>query len=111
MHSPMNLHSVPLAGRSGERYTFAVWPRQTRFAAKGGVYAMARHIAGERYDIIFIGETGDLSRRPFQKDRVPCFNQNGADHILCLDEQSAARRAAIVADLLQAMQPVCNRIG
>lgn len=111
MHSPLNLHSSTLTGRSGERYAFTIWSRQTTFQAKGGVYAMARHVEGERYDIIFLGETGDLSKRPFNKDRVPCFNQNGADHIFCLDEQNAARRAAIVADLLQAMQPVCNRIG
>ena len=101
-----------LTGKSGEKYIFSIWLRETTFNAKGGVYVMARGLDGIRKDFnaIYIGETADMSKRPFVADRVPCFNQHGVDHIFSLDEPNAARRKAIADDLIQAMSPICNRI-
>jgi hypothetical protein len=110
MHSPLNLYSVSLTGRSGESYTFSIWPRSTTFSPKGGVYAMARHVEGERYIVVFVAETADLSKRPFNRERLPCFNEQRVSHIFCLDERDPKRRAAIVADLVQALQPICNPV-
>jgi hypothetical protein len=112
MITPLNREAVTLTGKSGEQYTFGIWLRQTVFNAKGGVYVMARSLDGIRKDFVavYVGETGDMSKRPFAADRIPCFNQHGVDHIFTLDEQNAARRRAIVDDLVQAMSPVCNRI-
>lgn len=108
MTTPLNESSVLLAGKSGQEYLFTVWTRQTRFRAKPGVYAMARALGGERFNIIYIGESNDLSVRPLNRDKLACFDQHGADHIFALDEPDASRRAAIAADLVQAMGPVCN---
>ena len=110
MATALNEDLVTLAGRSGEQYTFAIWKRDTHFHPRGGVYAMARNIVGRNFNIIYIGETEDMSKRPFVKERLPCFNQHGVDHIFTLDEQDAKRRKAIAADLLQAISPVCNRL-
>jgi hypothetical protein len=108
MATALNEEHVTLTGRSGEQHTFAVWRRETRFQARGGVYVMARREAYPNFVIAYIGETGDMSKRPFVKDRVPCFNQHGVDRIFTLDEQDAKRRKAIADDLIAAISPPCN---
>lgn len=99
-----------LTGRSGAQYQFGIHPRQTRFIAKGAVFAIGRAEADNRYGLCYIGQTGDLSVRPFVKDKESCFNAFGADHVLLLDEQNPTRRAEIAADLVAAYTPSCNTI-
>ncbi|HVV34485.1 MAG TPA: hypothetical protein VHC73_14750 [Vitreimonas sp.] len=110
MATALNEEHVTLTGRSGAQHTFAIWHRDTRFQARGGVYIMARLETFPEFTMIYIGETADLSKRPFVKERVPCFNQHRVDRIFTLDEQDAAKRKAIADDLLQAIMPVCNQL-
>lgn len=109
MDTPLNIMAVTLAGKSGSAYTFAVWLRSTRFYAKGGVFIMARGLGGDQFEMIYIGETADMSKRPLEPSKQAMFKQHGVDHIFSLDEPDARRRAAIVADLVQALNPVGNR--
>lgn len=110
MATALNETAVTLTGSSGEQYWFTIWRRDTYFQARAGVYVMARSLGGRDFTVIYVGETSDMSKRPFVADRVPCFNQHGVDHIFTLDEQDAARRKKISDDLIQAITPVCNRI-
>lgn len=97
-----------LTGRSGATYEFAIFPRMTTFQAKGGVYVMGKLTGKDQYAFCFVGQSGDLSVRPFNKDKTACFARFGADHTFVLEEQNADRRAAIVTDLIQAYAPSCN---
>lgn len=97
-----------LKGQSGAGYVFAIVPRQTAFQAKPGVYVLAKSIAPNRYSFCFVAETADLSKRPLNPDKTACFDRFGADLIFVLEEYDASKRSQIVADLLQAFQPVCN---
>jgi hypothetical protein len=106
----LNEDHVTLAGNSGAKHVFAVWRRNTTFQARGGVYVMARGEGWPKFTIVYVGETPDMSKRPFVKDRIPCFNQHGVDYVFTLDEQHASRRKAIADDLIQAISPVCNRL-
>lgn len=109
MFTPLNARSVELAGKSGEKYLFTVWLRETRFHARAGVYIMARWVDEERFEMIYIGEHRDMSARPLNADRLACFNQHGVDHIFTCDETDQGRRSAMVADLVSAINPICNR--
>jgi hypothetical protein len=80
----------------------------TTFQAKGGVYVMGRHVADERFEFCYVGHTADLSARPLQRDRIPCFARFGVDHIFLIEEFDANRRAHIANDLIQAYSPICN---
>jgi hypothetical protein len=97
-----------LKGKSGAEYVFAIVPRQTAFQAKPGVYALAREIGPNRYSFCFVGQSGDLSRRPLNPDKTACFDRFGANLIFVLEEVSMSKREQMVTDLLQAFQPVCN---
>jgi hypothetical protein len=99
-----------LTGRSGAQFHFMIHPRQQRFVARGGVFVLGRSEGADRYAFCYVGESADISVRPFVKDKEACFNAFRADHVFMLDEQSAARRAEIVADLIAAYAPSCNTI-
>jgi hypothetical protein len=97
-----------LTGRSGAKYTFAIFPRMTHFQAKGGVYVMGKALGGDEFAFCFVGQSADLSVRPLNKDKTACFSRFGVDHTFVLEELNADRRAAIVEDLIQAYAPSCN---
>lgn len=97
-----------LTGRTGAVYEFWIFPRMTYFQAKGGVYVMGKELEKDRYAFCFVGQSADLSVRPFNKDKTSCFTRFGVDHIFVLEEENADRRAAIVEDLIQAYAPSCN---
>jgi hypothetical protein len=100
--------TTTLTGKSGAQYQFAIFPRHTRFQNKGGVYVMGKALEGRRYAFCFVGHAGDLSVRPFNKDKTACFSRFGADHIFVIEEFDANRRAQIAEDLIQAYAPSCN---
>jgi hypothetical protein len=99
---------IRLTGKTGAVYEFAIFPRMTFFQPKGGVYVMGKLLEKDRYAFCFVGQSADLSVRPFNKDKTPCFARFGVDHIFVLEELNADRRAAIVEDLIQAYAPSCN---
>lgn len=99
-----------LTGRSGAQYQFTIFERRSTFKPKGGVYIMGRGEGDRRYAFCFVGQTGDMSARPFNPDKTACFDAFRVDHILVLDEDNANRRAQIVDDLIQAYAPSCNTI-
>ena len=100
--------TVTLTGQSGKQYTFNVYARSQKFNAIGAVYALAK-IASGKYVIIYIGQTGDASNRPFNHHRTACFDRQGADLVFLLSESSEKRRLEIETDLIRAYDPPCNK--
>ena len=64
---------------------------------------------GNRYPIIYIGDTGDLSQRFDNHHGAQCFTLNRKTHVAVLPEGSNDRRLAIETDLRQNYNPICNQ--
>ncbi len=97
-----------LTGSSGKQYRFDIHPRNTTFLAKPGVYVMARHKDGNVYEFCFVGETADLSKRPFNPEKQTCFQKFGVQYIFLIEEYDQVRRQQVVRDLISAYVPSCN---
>ena len=106
------LGTVSLKGRSEKAYEFAVYPRADVFKPLGAVYVLAKRIPrpqGGDYTWVFLGQTADISKRPFDETHKACIDRHEANSVCLLIESDAAARRAIEADLAQAYDPPCNR--
>jgi hypothetical protein len=59
--------TITLTGKSGAKYSFSIYPRSTEFKPLGAIYVMAKEKDSSTYTLIYIGETGDASKRPFHQ--------------------------------------------
>lgn len=100
--------NLPLTGASRKAYGFQIFPWGTTFNRTGAVYAILRRTAPNRYKVIYIGQTGDLSQRFTNHHKQACFDRNGKTHIGVLPEPSEATRFDIETDLVRNLNPVCN---
>ena len=100
--------TITLIGISGRRYDFEVFPWNTRFNSVGAVYCVLRRRPEGNFDILYIGQTGDLSERFDDHHKQSCFDRNGKTHLGVHAEPNEARRLAIEADLLGKYKTPCN---
>lgn len=100
---------ITLRGKSGASYDFEVYPWGQEFRPVGAVYAVLRERADGRYDVLYIGQTGDLSDRFANHHRQGCFDRNGKTHVGVHQESSEQRRLSIEKDLIDGYDPPCNR--
>jgi hypothetical protein len=91
--------TITLTGKSG-------YPRSTEFKPLGAIYVMAKEKDSSTYTLIYIGETGDASKRPFNHHRKDCFDKNGATFVFIHLEANAKRRLDIETDLRGHYDPV-----
>lgn len=99
-----------LTGKSGALYTFNIALKSVGFFAKPGVYVMAKDMGSNRYEFCYVGETSDMSVRPFAPEKQGCFRLFGVDCIFHLEEFDANKRKSMVSDLIQAYAPRCNTL-
>src|SRR3972149_3866421 len=100
--------TVTLKGKSRNTYNFDVYPWGTSFKALGAVYIVLKKLSNGNFDLIYIGQTGDLSIRFDDHHKQNCFDRNGKTHIGIHLESSEQRRFAIEADLLKNYNTPCN---
>ncbi len=100
--------TVVLKGRSGAAYEFTVYPWRTECKPIGGVYAVLKLRTDDRYDVLYIGETGNLSERFDSHHKAQCFDRNGKTHLGVCTESSQQRRLTIERDLIDNYKPPCN---
>ena len=107
------LGTIALTGKSGTEYPFNVWPRTDRFAAVGAVYFMTHRKektnGGGTHTFVYVGETVDLSDRPLNHERQPCFDTHNANCVMTYAEENKTKRLEIETDLRRAYDPPCNR--
>lgn len=107
------LGTITLTGETTSQYVFNVWDRSDKFKAVGGLYFLTIRKQNANgtgsHTFIYIGETEDLSRRPFNHHRKPCFDRHGANSVLIYVEESRDKRLKIETDLRRAYDPPCNR--
>jgi predicted GIY-YIG superfamily endonuclease len=98
---------VSVAGASGQKYEFSVYHWGQQFKQVGGVYLVLKRRISD-YEILYIGQTGDLSERFDDHHKQGCFNRNARTHIGVRVENSEAARLAIERDLLGNYKTACN---
>lgn len=99
---------VTVQGISGAQYVFDVYLWGTQFNPVGAVYIILKKKSDGNYDLLYVGQTGDLSERFDAHHKKPCFDRNGKSHIGVRVESSEKQRLAIEADLTAKYKPVCN---
>jgi len=104
----VRVDTVTSVGASGNRYSFDVYFWGQPFRPLGGVYVVLRRQMNGGYDVLYIGQTGDLSERFDQHHKQQCFDRNQRTHIGVLLEYNEQRRLAIERDLLGAYRPTCK---
>ena len=100
--------AVILEGRSSAKYEFHVYPWGTDFKPLGAVYTVLKLRPDRRYDVIYVGETGDLSERFDNHHKAWCFDRDRRSHIGVRQDPSERSRLTIEADLVANHQPPCN---
>jgi excinuclease UvrABC nuclease subunit len=60
------------------------------------------------YDVLYVGQTGDLSERFDNHHKKPCLDRNRKTHVAAMVEPSEARRLSVEADLIRKYHPNCN---
>ena len=75
-----------------------------------GVYLVLKKKPGVQsmYDILYVGQTGDLSQRFDDHHKLRCFNRNAKTHIGVRGENVEQAHLAIERDLLSNYKTVCN---
>lgn len=102
--------NVTATGASGRKYEFDVYPWGQTFNAVGGVYLVLRKKPGPQptYDVLYVGQTGDLSERFDAHHKQGCFDRNAKTHIGVKVERAEQTRLIIERDLIANYQPACN---
>jgi excinuclease UvrABC nuclease subunit len=105
----MGDETVTATGASGANYNFYVYPWGTDLKKVGGVYMVLRKGSQNgKYDVLYVGQTGNLSERFDNHHKKPCFDRNRKTHIAAMVESSEVRRLSIEADLIKKYNPNCN---
>ena len=111
--------TVVVEGGSGKRYEFDVYPwndldvpRGTVFAPVGAGYLVLRKtdrmLAGYDYEVLYVGQTANLTGRFDEHHKQACFDRNSRTHIGVFQCNTERERLAIEADLLNRYKTVCN---
>jgi hypothetical protein len=107
-----SLGTLTLTGASGTKYEFEVYLKETTFNDVGAVYAVTSRFkipTGFNHNVVYIGQTGDLSKRFYDHHREECFDRRGWNCICVHRDNNEASRLKKESDLIEGQNPICNR--
>ena len=96
-----------LTGDSGDEHVFEVNAFDASLAAEGAVYAITRK-EGDEHVVLYIGQTGDLSKRFNDHHKSDCFDEKRADYICVHRDGNKDSRLKKESDLISRYHPSCN---
>ena len=96
-------------GASRRQYQFEILPRHDPQPAVPGCYIFARKESDNRYTLIYIGFTGDLSERFTNHHMWPCIVNHRATNLCVYFTESRGAADFIEKDLLANYETECNR--
>jgi hypothetical protein len=106
------ISKLKLKGKSGEEYAFSVYPLDQGFKAVGAVYAVTRRHKNKKgeysHDVIYVGETRNLSERFEDHHKIDCFKEHDANCICVHRDDDSDSRLAKEDDLVKQHNPDCN---
>lgn len=104
--------TIQLRGLSGITYTAQIFPWGTQFNPLGGVYVLSRATpkagGGNSHQVLYVGQTGDLSERFDSHHKVESFRRYGATSLCVFGLGCEQDRLAAERDLIAAYNPPCN---
>jgi len=86
-------------GKSGNDYTFTIYPKETKFKEIDGNYIFAKQTF-TGWDAIYIGE-GDLKSRTQDKEHLECAENKEFTHYHVHVNTNEKRREAEETDLIE----------
>ena len=106
------LGTIEIAGRSGNTYSFDVYPYDSNWNEVGAVYAVSRRTPNPdgtgNHAFIYIGQTDNLKERHSNHHKADCFKGHSRNCLCIKMESSEKNRLAIEADLLAGRHWPCN---
>ena len=106
--------TLVLKGASGKTYEFEVYSADSNWNdGIACVYYVSHRTVGKdgtgSHAHIYVGETDDLKERHSGHHRQKCFEREGYNCISVLRESNAEARLRIERDLIDSLDPPCNR--
>ena len=106
------LSNIEIAGKSGSKYSFGVYPYDTTWKEIGAVYVVTKRTVQPNgsgtHDFIYVGQTDNLKERHTGHHKADCFTRRGANCLCALVEESEETRLAIETDLIAGHTWPCN---
>ncbi len=102
------IEEISVVGASGTPFKFGVYRWGTDFKDVGAVYLILRNGNPGKYDLLYVGQTGDLSERFDNHHKSPCFDRNGKTHVGIKVVSAERQRLDIESDLLRKNRTTCN---
>lgn len=103
---------LTLTGKSGTKYTFEVHSLDTSFRPVAAVYAITKRTpkpdGSGTHDVIYIGQTGELSDRFDSHHKASCFKSHQATSACIHQDTNEKSRLDKESDLIGAYNPPCN---
>ncbi|MBI3159120.1 MAG: GIY-YIG nuclease family protein [Chloroflexi bacterium] len=104
------LGTINFTGKSGKSYAFEYWDFPGSWKAVAGIYIIGVFNRNENtIRPIYVGQTDNLQSRLANHHRQSCFDGNGANVLCWLSEVVEASRLAVETDLVNGLDPTCNR--
>lgn len=102
--------NMTFIGKSGAKYEFEVWSRDTTFNDVGGVYIFSnRNSQTRRHTVLYVGQTNSFKDRRLQHhEQWECAEPRGGNVICTYRESSSVERQRIERDLINYYNPPCN---
>lgn len=101
---------LTLTGRSRKKYHYEIfeWPADT-LLAKAGNYAFLAQTTQNNFEVLYCGETEDLSERFGNHHKSHCALRNRVTHV-CAKITTGGKdvRLSEERDLIAAYDPICN---
>lgn len=97
------------SGHSGQKYRYTVYMFGTMFGPGPANFIFARETRAGQYQVLYVGQTQDLSEPFDDAVAVECLKQGRVTHIHVrhTDTREELRRAER-SDLISALNPPCN---
>lgn len=107
------IDTVTFSGESGREYNFRVYSWEHAFKALPAIYVVTERgiepQGAASYTPIYLGTTDDLSRIFEGHKKSECFQMYYANTIAVLAGLTPQERQQTADDLLQALDPPCNK--
>ena len=105
------LSTIEIAGKSGSKYSFDVYPYESNWAEVGAVYAVTKRTVQNgsgSHNFIYVGHTDNLKERHTSHHKADCFARQSANCLCVHVEAVEETRLTIEADLLAGHVWPCN---
>lgn len=99
---------ISVRGASGTAYPFTLYRWGTPFQPFGAVYTVLHQVPDGRYQLLYIGQTADMSQRFDSHHKDSCFARHGRTHLGVHAEPLEQHRRAIETDLIRGNPTPCN---